>query len=259
MSNLELKGLTVDFGGLRAVDNIDATLKSGEIVALIGPNGAGKTTVFNLITGVYKPTGGHVFFDGEDITGLKPHCVTQKGIVRTFQVANLFHYSTGMVNMLTAFHMSSRAGFWRSILRTPYYNRENREFIAKAIEILELVGLDPGAMQTTPAGNMSAGHQRLLSLAMAIAVKPKMLLLDEMMAGLSTSEIEALLRVVAHIRNEMGTGILWVEHHMKAIMSIADRAVVLNFGIKIAEGTPSVISQNKDVIKAYLGEKADAL
>jgi branched-chain amino acid transport system ATP-binding protein len=257
MSYLELKGLTADFGGLRAVNNLDVTVREREIVALIGPNGAGKTTVFNLITGVYQPTEGRVFFGDEDITGFKPHRVTKRGVVRTFQVANLFLYSTGMVNMLIAFHLSSRAGFFRSILHTPFHNREQREFTAISSEILELVGLDPASMKTTLAGSLSAGHQRLLALAMAIAARPKMLLLDEMMAGLSTNEIEALLRVVRYIRDDIGPGILWVEHHMKAIMSVADRVVVLNFGSKIAEGTPSEIAMNPDVIKAYLGGEAD--
>jgi len=259
MSYLELKGLTVTFGGLTAVSDLDVVVNPKEIVALIGPNGAGKTTVFNLITGVYQPTGGQVFYRGDDITGFKPHRVTKKGIVRTFQVANLFAMSTGMVNMLTAFHLQSRSGFVSSILHTPFHNRELQEQAERATEILNLVGLDPAVMASTPAGALSAGHQRLLSLAMAIAAKPKVLLLDEMMAGLSQHEIEALLRVVKYMREDMGSGILWVEHHMKAIMGAADRVVVLNFGSKIAEGTPEEVSRNPDVIKAYLGDDTDVL
>ena len=248
---LELRQLSKNFGGLKAVSGLDMVARPKEIVGLIGPNGAGKSTVFNLITGVHQPTGGQVFFCGEDITGSLPHAVTKKGIVRTFQVVATFPSFTVLENVEAAFHMHSKSGFFRALFNTPYHRQETKRFREQAMEALEDIGISH--LAPLPAGSLSIGQQRLLSLAMVLTTQPKVLLLDEIVTGLTVPEVEAVVAEVRKISETRRAGIVIVEHHMRVVMNVCSRVVVLKFGEKIAEGTPEEIAQNSEVIDAYLG------
>jgi branched-chain amino acid transport system ATP-binding protein len=246
---LETRGLTKYFGGLAAVMQLDLHVGRGEIVGLIGPNGAGKSTVFNLITGFLRPTSGKVLFDGQDITGKKPHVVAKTGIGRTFQLASLFPEFTVLENVVASFYLYPKSGFWEALLNAPSYRKKEEYVLNQAGEVLRLVGLDE--VKDVCAKNLPHGHQKVLNVARALAVKPKLLLLDEPIAGMTHDEIVFSLGVFEKIRSQ-GITILLVEHNME-FMSLCDRVIVLNFGQKIAEGSSEKVRQNEDVIQAYFG------
>jgi branched-chain amino acid transport system ATP-binding protein len=246
---LETNGLTKHFGGLAAVCQLDIYVNQGEMVGLIGPNGAGKTTVFNLITGVLRPTRGKVLFDGHDITGRKPHVIAKMGIGRTFQLASLFADFTVLENVVASFYLYPKSGFWEALFNTPAYRKKEEYILNQAEEVLQLVGLDK--VKDELAKNLPHGHQKVLNVARALAVNPKLLLLDEPIAGMTRDEIVFSLGVFEKMRSQ-GITILLVEHNME-IMSLCDRIIVLNFGNKIAEGSSEEVRQNGDVIQAYFG------
>ena len=252
---LETKALTKVFGGLTAVSELDFSIAPGEIVGIIGPNGAGKTTVFNLITGVLRPTAGRVYFDGADITGKKPHVTAKLGIGRTFQIASLFADFTVLENVVAAFHLTPNSGFWESLLNTPGYRRKENGKTEKALEILHLLGLE--GIRDERAKNLPHGFQKMLGVARALAVNPRLLLLDEPVAGMTHEEITFALDVFSRLRTDRNMTILLVEHNME-IMELCDHLIVLNFGTKIAECTPEEARCNIDVQQAYFGSDEDA-
>jgi len=247
---LEIRGLTKYFGGLAAVSELDLSINQGEMVGLIGPNGAGKTTAFNLITGFLRPTRGRITFDGKDITGQKPHSIAEKGIVRTFQVTSLFPDFTVLQNILAACHLKPKVGFWEATLHTSSSHKKEEYILGRALEITQFVGLD-GAKDMSIA-TLPHGHKRILGIAIALAAKPKLLLLDEPLSGMNAEEVADAMTLIDRIW-QGGTTILLIEHNMRAAMSLCQRITVLNFGKKIAEGSPEEIRENKEVIQAYLG------
>ena len=247
MALLEAHNLTKHFGGLAAVSRVDITVEEGEIVGLIGPNGAGKTTCFNLLSGFLPPTTGTITFNGEDITGLKPHQIVARGLVRTFQLTTLFQEMTVLENVLLGLHLSSRRGLGQVLVSRHAFAPDE---IARSHEVLQFTGLTPYANQR--AKNLPHGYQRTLGIAMALAVQPRLLMLDEPVTGMNFEESQRAMQLVKTIRDR-GTTILLVEHNMKAVMSTCERIVVLSFGQKLAEGTPTEVSTNRDVITAYLG------
>lgn len=246
---LETKGLTKYFGGLVAVSDLDINIKEGEIVGLIGPNGAGKTTVYNLITGVFHPTKGTVTFNGENITGCKPHEAAQKGIGRTFQGGFLFGDFTVLENVIASFFLFPKSGFWEAAFKTSGYRKKEAYISKQAQDILQMVDL--AGVKDELARNLPHGYQKVLGLARALAIKPKLLLLDEPLAGMTPSEITFSLETLKKIRKQ-GMTIVIVEHNME-IMKLCDKVIVINFGKKIAEGPPEDIQKNKEVAEAYLG------
>jgi branched-chain amino acid transport system ATP-binding protein len=254
MSLLSLFDVRKSFGGLSAVSDVSFVVNEGEIAGLIGPNGAGKTTLFNIVTSIYPPTGGRVLFRGEDVAGRKPHDVTQRGIARTFQNIRLFPKMTARENVMVGRHAGGKAGIWRSVLRTRSQRAEEARIREKTDELLSLMGL--GEYGDSPAGKLPYGHQRRLEIARALAAEPRLLLLDEPAAGMNDSETHDLHRLILAIR-ESGVTVLLIEHDMSLVMNVCDRLVVLNFGRKIAEGTPEEIRGNPEVIEAYLGKEED--
>ena len=253
MAFLEVRNLTKNFGGLTAIGDLSFDVEKGEILGLIGPNGAGKTTAFNVISGVFRPTSGSVFFNGEEITGLLPHRIAQKGISRTFQLTSLFTEFPSVINVLTGFHMQSKAGFLRTILNTSYTRQEEAGFMQKAMDILKALGIEDIALQG--AANLPHGHQKALGMAMALATEPSLLMLDEPVTGMNPEEVRLQLDRVRKIRSDMGLSVILVEHNMRAVMGVCDRVIAVNFGRKIAEGTPAEIRENQAVVEAYLGAK----
>jgi len=235
MSLLEVKNLTRTFGGLTALSNVNFHVEEGEIVSLIGPNGAGKTTFFNCVTGIYSPTSGSITFRDVGIAGLRPGRVAEKGISRTFQNIRLFASMTALENVMTGCHVRTKTGPLGAILRSKKSREEEKLTEEKAT-----------------AGNLPYGDQRRLEIARALATEPKLLLLDEPAAGMNQNETDGLKSLISKIRNNH-ISILLIEHHMKVVMSISDRVVVLDHGERLAEGTPKEIQKNPDVIKAYLG------
>ena len=245
---LETDRLRKEFGGLVAVDDVDFTVPTNSIVSLIGPNGAGKTTFFNMLTGVYKPTEGRVIFAGEDMTGKPPHAFTQRGIGRTFQ--NM----TALENVLVGMHVRLKGNLFEALLRTPRVKREEKEARERARELLEFSGLR--RRDSVIGRNLSYGDQRRLEVARALATQPKLLLLDEPTAGMNPQETADFTKFVARLREEQQLSVLLIEHDMRVVMEISDRVTVLDYGGKIAEGTPQEIQKNERVIEAYLGAGA---
>ena len=250
MALLETRGLTKNFGGLNAVDDFSISINKGELVGLIGPNGAGKTTVFNLITRVFRPTSGAVIFKGKNIAGLKPDKVARRGIVRTFQLTTLFGEYSVIQNVLVAQYLRSQISAWGAFLMYPSIRRREAVLFQQAEEILNLMGLYEKKNEL--ANNLSHGHQRALGIAIALAAQPELLLLDEPAAGMNPEESGGMMRRIESIADR-GITILLIEHDMKVIMGLCKRIVVLNYGKKIAEGTPQQIKKDSEVIKAYLG------
>jgi branched-chain amino acid transport system ATP-binding protein len=251
---LHTEQLRKEFGGLVAVDNVTFDVPRTSIVSLIGPNGAGKTTFFNMLTGVYKPTAGLVFFDGDDMTGRPPHAFTQRGIGRTFQNIRLFQNMTALENVLVGMHVRLKGNLFEAILRTPRVKREEREARVRARELLDFSGLR--RKDDELGKNLSYGDQRRLEVARALATQPKLLLLDEPTAGMNPQETADFTAFVARLREEQGLTVLLIEHDMRVVMGVSDRVTVLDYGEKIAEGTPQEIQKNERVIEAYLGTAA---
>ena len=255
MSILETKGLSLFFGGLKAVDNVDFKVKEGEIVGLIGPNGAGKTTFFNIITGYLKPNEGNVFFRNEKITGLQPHKIAQRGLVRTFQIMSIFEDSAVKENVIIGRYLKWKDSLLDALFNTQNNRKQHEMLESKAEELLEFVGL--ADKSNLLAKNLAFGEQKRMEFAIALAAEPKMLLLDEPATGMNAEECFKLIKLIKDIR-KTGITILIVEHNMKVVMELCSRIFVLNYGSKIAEGNPVEIANNRKVISVYLGENANA-
>lgn len=249
---LEVKDVTVKFGGLYANKDITLEVKAGSITGLIGPNGAGKTTFFNAISGVYKPTSGKVFFEGRDITGLPPYKINHLGMTRTYQIINLFKKMSVLENVMVGMHGQMKQGFFSSMLKTPKERQEEALVREKAYELLDFVNLTKYAKE--PSGTLSYGDQRKLEIVRGLASNPKLILLDEPCAGMNSREKESLNELLYRIR-ERNVTILIIEHDMKVVMGVTDYIYVLNYGKLLAQGTPKEVQQNPDVIAAYLGEE----
>jgi len=242
--------LTKYFGGLVAVNELDFNVSRGEMVGLIGPNGAGKTTVFNLLTGFLRPTRGKVLFKGKDITSRKPHSIAMKGIVRTFQAANLFSNFSVLQNIIAACYLKSKVKFWEAVLHTPVSRKKEEDVLNRSLEIMRFVGLD--AVKDQPSRSLPHGYKRILGIAVSLAADPQLLLLDEPLSGMNAEEANTTVALIKRIWEE-GTTILLIEHNMRAAMNLCQRIIVLEMGKKIAEGTPEEVRANKQVIQAYLG------
>lgn len=249
---LEVRNLGIDFGGLTAVNNLDLDVRQGEIYGLIGPNGAGKTTVFNMLTKVYQPTRGTIILDGRDMAKLDPVEANKAGVARTFQNIRLFSGLTVLDNVKIGMHNQMKYGLLSTIFRLPKFYKTEKDADQKAMDLLSIFGLDQFADLT--AGNLPYGAQRRLEIARALATQPKLLLLDEPAAGMNPQETEALMDMIRTIRDHFPISILLIEHDMRLVMGICDRITVLNFGQVLAQGIPSEIQSNPEVIKAYIGE-----
>lgn len=251
---LKIQNICKNFGGISALTDVSFSVSKGEIFGLIGPNGAGKTTMFNVITNLFTPTSGEIAFMGEKITGIKPHQITDKGICRTFQNIRLFSQMTSIENVLVGGHSRSKSGVLSSVFHTKSQRMEEERLHVRATELLELVGLNNH--KDIVADNLAYGQQRRLEIARALASDPKLLLLDEPAAGMNETETEDLFYLIKKVQ-ELGITILLIEHDMPLVMKLCDRITVLNFGKKLAEGTPEEIQNNPDVIEAYLGSEED--
>ena len=251
---LQIENITKHFGGLVAVDAVEFSVAARTIHSVIGPNGAGKTTLFNVLTGVYKPDAGQVTLGGKRISGLQPEKIAARGVGRTFQNIRLFGSMTVFENVVLGQHLHSKYSYLDALLRTPRYARGEHHAKEHAARWLDFMGLTDRAQEL--ARNLPYGEQRRLEIARALAIEPRLLLLDEPAAGMNPQETASLKHVIRRIRDELGITIVLIEHHMKVVMEISDRITVLDYGKKIAEGTPSEIRDNPEVIKAYLGSGA---
>ena len=252
MAILEVKNLSISFGGLRAVDEFNVKIEKGQLYGLIGPNGAGKTTVFNLLTGVYKPTSGAVILDGQNITGKSTIEINRCGIARTFQNIRLFKNLSVLDNVKAGFHNLNKYSTLEGILRLPKYFKTEKKMDEKAMELLRVFGLEDEA--STLADNLPYGKQRKLEIARALATNPKLLLLDEPAAGMNPSETQELMDTIRFVRDKFDMTVLLIEHDMKLVSGICEEVSVLNFGQELAQGKTSDVLNNPEVIKAYLGD-----
>ena len=254
---LDLRGVSMSFGGLNVLTELDLHVDEGEIVSVIGPNGAGKTTLFNLITGLYEPTGGDILFAGESIMGLDPHKITRRGIARTFQTLRLFLNMTVLENVMAAAYGHTHAGVFRSMLRTPGQRREERAIRALAEQKLAFFGQRlMGYRWNQPAYSLSYANRRRLEIARATATNPLLLLLDEPAAGMNPSETHEITELIGKLRSEGGYTILVIEHDMHVVEGISDRVIALDHGVKIAEGSFEAVATSPKVVEAYLGTRA---
>ena len=252
MAMLDVKNLSISFGGLKAVDDFSITIEKGQLYGLIGPNGAGKTTIVNLLTGVYKPDGGRILLDGKDITGHKAIQINQAGIARTFQNIRLFKELSVLDNVKVGLHNHHKYSTLSGILRLPSYYKVEKEMDERAMELLKVFDLDKEF--DYKASNLPYGKQRKLEIARALATEPKLLLLDEPAAGMNPNETAELMKTIRFVRDHFDMTVLLIEHDMKLVSGICERLTVLNFGHMLAEGPTSEVLSNPEVIKAYLGE-----
>ena len=252
MAMLEVTSLGISFGGLRAVDELSMKIEEGGLVGLIGPNGAGKTTVFNMLTGVYRPTDGGIRLDGQNLIGKKPHDICKMGVARTFQNIRLFSNLSVLDNVKTGLHNEITYTLAESLLHLGSYRKKERAMDGRAMELLEVFGLE--SVVDYKAANLPYGKQRKLEIARALATDPKLLLLDEPAAGMNPNETEELMETIELVRKKFGVTVLLIEHDMKLVSGICEYLYVLNFGRLLAEGTPSEVLSNSEVVRAYLGE-----
>ncbi|MGZ3775544.1 MAG: ABC transporter ATP-binding protein [Pseudobdellovibrionaceae bacterium] len=248
---LEARKITMQFGGLKAVDSLELKIKKGQLVGLIGPNGAGKTTAFNMLTGVYQPTQGEVFLEGRSLKGLKPYEISHRGVTRTFQNIRLFKGLSVLENVMIAAHQHMHYGLLDTLFQTPRFAKTEKEFKEKAMNLLHIFNLEDKAHE--PSSSLPYGEQRKLEIVRALATDPKIILLDEPAAGMNHSETHHLMETIAKIREQFKLTVLLIEHDMKLVMGICENIFVLDHGVKIEEGSPEKIQNSQKVIEAYLG------